>query len=228
MIGEFLKILFSSTKYGISFYDRTLNVDLSPKNFNHLIFNSLINIQRPLASDKDTKSARAITAKTNELIDELVLKSLKVCPDLIQRFLKVKQKQEADPNQDRLIAFCASLFEQQLSVIKKMRKNLCGPTSFLRSLAISSNLESLKTFLCDLIGHTSLPLCISFQKALTNIFNSKTTTEEKINRYNELLKLLIASLKCVKEWQECLKFFQAHRAHLEFSDSTSVKVNTFI
>lgn len=222
MITEFLKILFSSTRYGISFYDRTLNVDMSPKNFNHLIFNSLINIQRPVANDKDKKTARAITAKTNELIDELVLKSLRVCPDLIQRFLKVKQKQEGD----HLIPFCGSLFEQQLAVIKKMRKNLCGPTSFLRSLAFSGmSLEGLKTFLCDLITHTSMPLCISFQKVLTAIFNSKSTPAEKITRYNDLLRLLIASLRCIKEWQECLKFFQVHRVNLDFSDTTSVKVS---
>ena len=79
MIGEFLKILFSSTKHGISFYDRTLNIDLSAKNYNHLIFNSLINIQRLAASDKDKKTVKQLKFKTNEIIDELILKSLKVC-----------------------------------------------------------------------------------------------------------------------------------------------------
>lgn len=78
MIGEFLKVLFSSTKYGINFYDRTLNIDLSNKNYNHLIFNALIGIVRPVVLPKDKKASRILKKKTNEIIDELVLKSLKV------------------------------------------------------------------------------------------------------------------------------------------------------
>jgi len=96
MITEFLKILFCSTRYGINFYDRTLNIDQSTKNFNHLIFSVIINIQRPAfqAINKKNASNRLndISMKTNEMIDELLLKTLKVCPDLIQRFLKVKHK----------------------------------------------------------------------------------------------------------------------------------------
>jgi hypothetical protein len=96
MITEFLKILFCSTRYGINFYDRTLNIDQSTKNFNHLIFSVIINIQRPAfqAINKKNASNRLndISIKTNEMIDELLLKTLKVCPDLIQRFLKVKHK----------------------------------------------------------------------------------------------------------------------------------------
>ena len=105
-----------------------------------------------------------------------------------------------------------------------MRKNLCGPTSFLRSLAISSSTEDLKSFLCDLILHTSLPLCVSFQKILTQIFNSKMSAKEKIDRYNESLKLLIASLRCVKEWQECLLLVHSNKAVFDNSDPSSIKV----
>ncbi len=78
MISEFLKVLFSSTKHGISFYDRTLNVDLSNKNFNHLIFNALISVTRPVVNESDKKQTRVLKEKTCEIIDDLVLKSLKV------------------------------------------------------------------------------------------------------------------------------------------------------
>ena len=96
MVTEFLKILFCSTRYGINFYDRTLNIDQSTKNFNHLIFSVIINIQRPTLQVVSKKNASSLVndlaMKTNDMIDELLLKTLKVCPDLIQRFLKVKHK----------------------------------------------------------------------------------------------------------------------------------------
>ena len=86
MAAEFLKVLFCSTKHGISFYDRTLNIDQSLKNYNHLIFNALINVQKPVNQDNDKKQMKEFNAKTNEMIDELLLKSLKV---LINNFLKI-------------------------------------------------------------------------------------------------------------------------------------------
>ena len=46
MAAQFLQVLFASTRYGISFYDRTLNVDQSPHNANHLIFDALIGLPR--------------------------------------------------------------------------------------------------------------------------------------------------------------------------------------
>ncbi len=229
MIAEFLKVLFSSTKHGISFYDRSLNVDLSNKNFNHLIFNALINVARPVVDkDNDKKQQRALKEKTGQLIDELVLKSLKVCPDLIQRYLKVKLKQETDQSLDQswFLEFSGRLFTQQLSVIKKMRRNLTGPSSYLRSLATTfKSGDELKTFLCDLIVHTSMPLCVSFQKILTQIFASKMGVREKVERYNQSLELLIASLRCVKEWQECLRGFLQERMGADASDQVAVKVN---
>jgi hypothetical protein len=91
MTNEFLKILFCSTRYGINFYDRTLNIDQSPKNFNHLIFNTILNIHRFSLINKKSFD---LNSKTNEMIDDLLLKVFKICPDLIQRFLKVKYKQE--------------------------------------------------------------------------------------------------------------------------------------
>jgi hypothetical protein len=80
MITEFLKVLFGSTKHGISFYDRSLNVDQSTKNLNHLIFNALIGIQRPsyVLAANELKQMKDVNDKTNEMIDELFLKSLKV------------------------------------------------------------------------------------------------------------------------------------------------------
>jgi len=117
------------------------------------------------------------------------------------------------------------LFGQQLSVIKKMRKSLTGPSSFLRSLAGSfKNCEEIKTFLYDLIVHTSMPLCLSFQKILTQIFASKLSVQEKIDRYNQSLELLIASLSCVKEWQECLRCFLKEKKIADISDPVAVKV----
>ncbi len=98
MTNEFLKILFCSTRYGINFYDRTLNIDQSPKNFNHLIFNTILNIHRFSLINKKTYD---LNAKTNEMNDDLLLKVFKICPDLIQRFLKVKYKQELNKNNSK-------------------------------------------------------------------------------------------------------------------------------
>lgn len=126
IINEFLKTLFCSTRYGINFYDKTFSLDMSSeRNCNHLIFTTLINL--PRFSVKT--SNESIEAKTNELIDELILKTLKVCPDLIQRFFKVKQKQESnkkDGDQFWLIRFCIKLFDQQQTIIHSMAKNPAG------------------------------------------------------------------------------------------------------
>ena len=161
-----------------------------------------------------------------------------MCPDLIQRFLKVKFKQRPetikdlgldqsnDQSQEWFLKFCTRLFTQQLSVLKKMRKSLCGPTSFLRSLNTAfTSVDELKSFLCDLIVHTSLPLSVSFQKLLTQIFNSKLGVREKIERYNQSLELLIVSLKCVREWQECLQSYLSDKNNMDLSDSVVVKVS---
>ena len=95
-----------------------------------------------------------------------------------------------------------------------MRKNISSTTSFLRSIAAgdsahgnvetqSKSLEEAKTFLCDLIVHTSFPLCLSFQKLL---ITSANTTHAESDRFNKSLKLIIISLKCVKEWKNCLNW----------------------
>ena len=154
---------------------------------------------------------------------------------MIQRFLKVKYKQETskdshsdDQNQEWFLKFCTRLFEQQHLIIKKMRKNLCGPTSFLRSLSVSSSIEELRAYLCDLIIHTSLPLCISFQKILTQIFSSKMEVKDKIERYNQSLRLLVNTLKCIKEWQECLRGFQMNKISMDTNDMISLKVRRFV
>ncbi len=144
MINEFLKVLFCSTRYGINFYDRSLNIDQSDKNYNHLIFNALIAINRH-TNDKET----------NEMIDDLLLRTLKVCPDLIQRFLKVKQKQES---LEWFIHFSTRLFEQQLICIKMMKQSSqISNTSYLRSIATVSSDET-SSFLCNLIFYFILNL----------------------------------------------------------------------
>jgi hypothetical protein len=143
---EFLKILFSSHKHGISFYDKSLNVDQSPKNLNHLIFNALISIVRPSLAAK-AKDKSELVEKTNELIDSLTLKTLKVCPDLIQRYLKVKlkQSQQVPNNQIWFTKFATQVFEQQSVVVRNMRKNFASSTSFMRSIG-QVNIQNL----CDL------------------------------------------------------------------------------
>ena len=131
MITEFLKILFCSTRFGINFYDRSLNIDQSTKNYNHLIFSVIINIQRPSTTatvNKATSNGKANTAalnghlakkneacsKTNDMIDELLLKTLKVCPDLIQRFLKVKYKKV---NKMNFYFSCGSLLKNHVNTL---------------------------------------------------------------------------------------------------------------
>lgn len=204
MINEFLKVLFCSTRYGINFYDRTLNIDQSDKNYNHLIFNALIAINHH-KNDKET----------NEMIDDLLLRTLKVCPDLIQRFLKVKQKQESI---EWFIQFSTRLFEQQLICIKMMKQSSqISNTSYLRSIATVSSDET-SSFLCNLIIATSLPLCLSFQKSLT----AATTTN-----YNQTLSLLIASLKCIKDWKECLRYYELNQKQFKLNSTDLVhsKIN---
>lgn len=245
MINEFLKVLFCSTRFGINFHDRTLNVDQSSKNQNHLIFNTILNINRFGLMNKKTFE---LNSKTNEMIDDLLLRVFKVCPDLIQRFLKIKYKQEQNKTNTRFVIlyniifsiqltrmnfstekessgdsgstwflqFATNLFEQQYQMIKGMSKNIASNTSFLRSfasvdlqsslkLSISNQNEEIKSFLCNLIVHTSIPLCFSFQKLFVT-FNSKDPATQI--RYDHSLRLLIASLKCLKEWKSCLKRIQ--------------------
>ena len=214
VIGEFLKILFCSTRYGISFYDKTLNIgeSQSNKNYNHLIFNALINIPRYQQAagvkTKITQKQLDLNEKTNTIIDQLVLRTLKVCPDLIQRYLKVRQKQEQNlnsnspnNNDENFIKFCIQLFDQQHVCIRNMRKNYISTTSFMRSL-VNETTSDLKSFLCQLIIHTSLPLCFLFQKLFQQ--NSSSTPA----RLEKLLKLVTSCLNCLKEWKECLKMYK--------------------
>jgi hypothetical protein len=213
MITEFLKVLFCSTRFGINFYDKTLNVDQSAKNFNHLIFSAMIAIQR-----------QPNESRTNEMIDDLFLRTLKVCPDLIQRFLKVKVKQESSSGEEWFIRFTTRLFEQQLASIRSMKKCQISNTSYLRSLAVGS--DDPATFLCDLIINTSLPLCLHIQKNLSQIFVSKQASAEMINSYNQSLALLISSLRCVKEWKECLRYFELNQTQFKTNstDQTQNKI----
>lgn len=122
--NEFLKTLFCSTRYGISFYDKSLNLDMSSeRTINHIIFTSLINLPR-------FTSSSPIDVRTNNLIEELILKTFRVCPDLIQRYLKVKHKQAAnkkgDDNENWLLRFSLKLLEQQQAIVRGMAKNPTG------------------------------------------------------------------------------------------------------
>ena len=101
-----------------------------------------------------------------------------------------------------------------------MTKNMASNNSFLKSSFASVDLQStlgipvsglseLKTFLCEMVIHTSMPLCLSFQKLLT--FNNSQDKEQAQTflKYTQTLKLLIACLKCVQEWKVCLRQVQA-------------------
>ena len=181
---------------------------MSAKNQNHLIFNALITIHRP------GQSSDELGAKTNELIDQLTLKTLKVCPDLIQRFLKVKQKQESNTNEvdnEWLIEFSQKIFDHQLISVQSMRVNIAGPSSFLRSL--NAPMDDPKSFLVSLIIGTSLPLCFSFPKLLST---TKTAAPNTLN-YTKILQLLISCLKCIKEWKECVDLALKEVDHTDLS-----------
>jgi hypothetical protein len=235
MIYEFLKVLFTSTKYGISFYDKTLNISTdsytdqsylvnltatttasttanktaisqqqqkNSKGSNHLIFNALIGIQHV-----DNSS---MPQKTRDMIDDLLLRSFKVCPDLIQRFLKVKYKQTVttstlsstnEPNESEkwFFNFTHRLFEQQRSLIRNGTFLRCFDTIKDEKMD-----EKQCQFVVALVVCSSIPLCLSFQKLIQP--NSQKTGS--VNR-NLVLKLLISSLKCLKEWKDCFdSFFQ--------------------
>ena len=68
------------------------------------------------------------------------------------------------------------------------------------------SLEDVTTFLCELIIQTSFPLCLPFQKLLS-IANSSSANPIENDRFAKSLKLIITSLKCVKEWKQCLTGF---------------------
>lgn len=124
IINEFLKTLFCSTRHGINFYDKSLNLDMSSeRTINHLIFTTLINLPRFGSSSRVDK-------RTNEMIEELILKTFRVCPDLIQRFLKVKHKQASNKKGDNdeiwLLKFSLKLLEQQQSIVRAIAKNPTG------------------------------------------------------------------------------------------------------
>ena len=255
MVAEFLKVLFSSTRHGISFYDRTLNLDQSGKNQNHLIFNALISLQRPITFTSEYADVTAepqpamnpkmaklneINTRTNKFIDELFLKTLRVCPDLTQRFLKVRCKQEANNNKDKnqdgwFIRFCVQLYESQLAVIRSMRKSPSGPASYLRCLARSDlnffsasssaaaardedDKDGLRWFVSELIVQTSMPICVSYPKLLTQPVDTLTGQM----RYNDMLKLLTTSLKCLYEWKQVL-----NRITVDLRSSTSTHQSNY-
>ena len=177
----------------------------------------------------------AVWQATNELLDELCVRSLRVCPDLLQRFLKVRSKQAAAGGQTAAFySLCVRLFEQQLAMIRAMRHNCAANTSFLRSLALDTQQQQQQqqqhtkqrddeksrkrtAFLVDLVVHTSLPLCVSFQKLLT------ATNQPQQQQQQELVRqLLVTCLKCLNEWMVCVRELSSSDTTATTTASTTV------
>ena len=217
MLTAFLKVLFSTTQFGISFYDRTLgiqlltttavaNVNISAKNLNHLIFNSIVSVQ-------------TISKKCQlDAFNKMLLNVFKVCPDLMQRFFKYKNKQlqqqslSEDSNEKSglltlnwLVDFSIELFDQQKVLISKnkfLNKNLTESTY--------TNVD----YICELIIQTSIPISIP----LIRMMSSKTTNS--INQRFKCINLLIKCLLCLNEWKKCLNS-SASGDHLKFLNKNS-------
>jgi hypothetical protein len=204
MLTEFLKVLFASTQYGISFYDRTLGIQLastqlavaqtgpniSTKNLNHLIFNAIISIQ--------------VIAKPAQLkaFNSCLLSVFKVCPDLIQRFFKYKYKQLQQQQQQHseenasnllginwLIDFSIMMFDQQRNLIEK---------SYFLKRYLNETLYSSVDYVCELIIQTSIPISIPLIRLLGN-----KTTATMSQRFI-YINLLVKSLNCLNQWKLCL------------------------
>jgi len=229
MITEFLKVLFCSTQYGISFYDRTLgiqltaisnNVNISTKNLNHLIFNSIVSIQ-------------TISKKSQlDAFNNILLNTFKVCPDLMQRFFKYKNKQlqqqslSEDSNEKSglltlnwLVDFSILLFEQQ--------KHLISKNYFLKRY-LSSNESTSVDYICELIIQTSIPISIPLIRMMTS--KNSVNTSQRFKCVNLLIKCLL----CLKEWKKCLnssheiKFIEKNTSTILFNLNQQLFMNKYL
>lgn len=170
MINEFLKILFCSTHFGISFHDKSFLIDGNGKNYNHLIYNSIISVK--------------INTLNETLVNDLLLRVFKVCPDLIQRFLKFKLKNQEQTTW--LINFAIKLFDYQKSLIRNPSSNL---TSILNTTHIH-NVEMLSNYIIN----TSFIINLPFNRIYSND-----------NLRESLIDLLVLNLSCLNEWKNRLK-----------------------
>lgn len=184
MVIQFFKVLFTSTKYGISFYDKSMGLK-SDKNLNHLIFNQLIAL--------DFNKLYPI-----QNVPELIMTTLKVCPDLTQRFIKVKLKQLGTEN-TLFMNFLKDFFQQQSNHVKSFQR-------FLQS-------NEDENFLVELIISTSIPLGVNFQKDLTS---------EKVDLLTACL-ICVKEWKSLcereKEWSDSMRLV------MQNSDSFETKLN---
>lgn len=227
MLTEFLKLLFCSTQYGINFYDRTLAIDLnnaannniSNKNLNHLLFNSLISVQSFFKNEQI------------KLYDDLLLRTFKVCPDLIQRYFKYKYKQIINQQQQQqhhnesdnanitnsdnkltlnwLLDLMIKLFEQQKGLISKGyfldRYYNANDLSLIKSNESASNYQQLIDHLCELIIQTSVPVTIPIARLL------QQQQQQQLNF--KCIQLLINSLNCLNEWKLYLNKLKSFKAY---------------
>ena len=231
MLTEFLKILFCSTQYGISFYDRTLGIQLtsvgnnagvniSAKNLNHLIFNSIVSVQ-------------TITRQSQlDAFNNILLNVFKVCPDLIQRFFKYKFKQlqqQSMSSEDNdksglmslnwLVDFSILLFEQQ--------KHLISKHYFLKRYINESTYSSID-YICELIIQTSIPISIPLIRLMAN-------KSALLGQRFKYINLLIKCLGCLNEWKTCLsapqtnlKFLEKNSAAIMFNLNQQLFMNKYL
>ncbi|CAF0751073.1 unnamed protein product [Brachionus calyciflorus] len=175
IVIQFLKCLFTSTKYGISFYDKTMGLK-TDKNLNHLIFNQLIDIN---------------FCKIYKTSPQLFTGTLKICPDLTQKFIKVKLKQLGN-NLDLFYDFLIVYFNEQAKNIRSYERFLVGNED--------------ENFLLDLILASSLPLGVNFQKDLTlkklDLLNSSLNCIKQWKFLMENSDTCSTSLKIILEKSE--------------------------
>lgn len=83
----------------------------------------------------------------------------------------------------------------------------------------------MSDLLVNLIIHTSFPLNISFPKLILSPTQPSWTTLKSEKR-ELLLNLLIASLKCLKTWCECLSELKSNDGDTTSDEATKLVVET--
>ncbi|RNA04154.1 nucleolar pre-ribosomal-associated [Brachionus plicatilis] len=170
MVIHFFKCLFTSTKFGISFHDKSLGLK-SDKNLNHLIFNQLI----ALDFNKVYQMANG---------PDLFTATLRQCPDLTQKFIKVKLKQLASDNL-LFVNFLTTFFHQQSKHVRSLQRFLQG--------------NEHEHFLLELIVATSMPLGLNFHKELSE------PKLELLTACLNCVKEWKALVESEKEWSDSMR-----------------------
>jgi hypothetical protein len=181
VLTEFLKFLFTSTKYGINFYDRTLGLyNTTEANQssdgvkanqmkNYLIFNSIISIK-----------------PEGEKMNDFLLSVFKVCPDLIQSYFKYKLNR--NENITHYIGLACSVLDQQKALIrKKFNANLATSAGLIDLVIYTSFVSAIKVK--NLIGFNR-ELCLKLlMKSFDCLVEWKFVLGQRLNNDELFFKL---------------------------------------